>query len=128
MKYVISAVVGAMLCSFLWTVLKCWTKRTRRLTKGSEQGSVHSQVGHKLEVSKILLFCVMLTYFIGLILGAYVVLEDPSQLGTLLVYIGTPTAVTIGFYSWKAKAENVIRMKKDNPVETADTDFTSMQP
>lgn len=70
----------------------------------------------------------MLTYFIGLILGIYIVLEDPSQLGTLLVYIGTPTAVTIGFYSWKAKAENVIKMKKDNPIETADTDFTSMQP
>ena len=62
-----------------------------------------------------LLMLVMATYFLGVAVGVKIVLEYPEQLGTLLTYIGAPTATVIIFYAWKAKAENVIKIKKNNP-------------
>ena len=54
----------------------------------------------------------------GVFIGVKVSLIDFSQLGVFLAYIGTPTAAAIGFYCWKAKAENIVKIKKDNPEET----------
>lgn len=54
----------------------------------------------------------MLLYFAGAIYGAVIVWQDSSLLGELLAYIGAPTAVAIGFYAWKAKAENVIKISQ----------------
>ena len=66
----------------------------------------------------------------GFGLGFWVVTIDPSQLGVLLAYVATPTAVAIGFYSWKAKAENVVKIKKANPAETdgMPVDLNNIQP
>lgn len=75
----------------------------------------------KFEFVKIILLLVLFTYFVGVYIGAKIVLIDFSQLGVLLAFIGTPTAAAIGFYCWKAKAENTIKIKKDNPVETEGT-------
>lgn len=72
----------------------------------------------KPEFSKIVLVLVLLTYFVGVFIGVKVSLIDVSQLAALLAYIGTPTAAAIGFYCWKAKAENIVKIKKDNPEET----------
>lgn len=72
----------------------------------------------KLEFSKIVLVLVLLTYFVGVFIGVKISLIDVSQLAALLAYIGTPTAAAIGFYCWKAKAENIVKIKKDNPEET----------
>ena len=66
----------------------------------------------KREFSKVVLGAVMILYFAGAIYGAVVVWQDSSLLGELLAYIGAPTAVAIGFYSWKARAENVIKISK----------------
>ena len=76
------------------------------------------KVRRKLEFSKIVLGLVLLTYFVGVFIGVKVSLIDISQLGVLLAYRGTPTAAAIGFYCWKAKAENIVKIKKDNPEET----------
>ena len=84
----------------------------RKLTK-------EPQKKHKIEFVKIIVFFVILTYFVGVYVGIKVTLIDFSQLGVLLAFIGTPTAATIGFYCWKAKAENIIKIKKNNPEETA---------
>ena len=66
----------------------------------------------KPEFSKLVLGMTMLIYFAGAVYGAFVVHEEHSQLGELLTYIGAPTAIAIGFYVWKAKAENVIKIPK----------------
>lgn len=66
----------------------------------------------KTEFSKIVLGAVMLLYFAGAIFGGYVVMQDSSLLPELLAYIGAPTAVAIGFYAWKAKAENVVKISR----------------
>jgi hypothetical protein len=76
----------------------------------------------KPEFSKIVLGSVMLLYFAGAIFGGYIVMQDSSLLPELLAYIGAPTAVAIGFYAWKAKAENIIKISaavKDREVLAA---------
>ena len=72
-----------------------------------------------INFSKFVLAFVLITYFVGVAVGVKIALTDTSQLGVLLAFIGTPTAATIGFYTWKAKEENVIKIKKSNPEETA---------
>lgn len=85
----------------------------RRKRRSDETGN-----RRKIEFSKLVLSAVLFTYFGGFGVGLWAVIVDPAQLGVFLVYIGTPTATVIGFYSWKAKAENVVKIKKANPDET----------
>lgn len=66
----------------------------------------------KHEFSKVVLGAVMLLYFAGAIYGAVIVWQDCSLLGELLAYIGAPTAVAIGFYAYKAKCENVVKISR----------------
>jgi len=65
------------------------------------------------EFSKIVLAAVLLTYFIGVTIGGIVVFRDSMQLQWYLAFIGTPTATAIGWYAWKAKAENIIKLGRD---------------
>ena len=80
----------------------------------------------KIEFSKLVLALILLTYFIGVGVGVWVVFIDFSQLGVVLAFIGTPTAAAIGFYVWKAKAENIIKIKQAHPDEAENTDFTNI--
>ena len=68
----------------------------------------------KFEFSKIILCLVMATYFVGLVFGMFIVFKvrTDTALCGLFSYIGAPVAVAIGFYSYKAKAENVEKIKK----------------
>lgn len=76
----------------------------------------------KITVSKMLLLAVMVTYFVGLIIGIYFVYKtitdspehSAAALTAMFGYIGAPVAVTIGFYSWKAKHENVAKITKSD--------------
>lgn len=96
-------------------------KRRRRNSKGTAR---------KFEFSKLFLSAVLFTYFVGIVVGVWAVLIDISQLGVLLAYIGTPTATAIGFYSWKAKAENVVKIKQAHPeaTEGIPVDLNNIQP
>ena len=65
----------------------------------------------RLEFSKIILLMVMLTYFAGVVIGAVVVLGTaPDMLGEYLAFVGAPTGIAIGFYTWKARTENKIKL------------------
>lgn len=66
----------------------------------------------KLEFSKLVLGAAVLTWFAGAIFGAFIVIEERTQLGELLTYIGAPAATAFGFYYWKAKAENVVKISQ----------------
>ena len=66
----------------------------------------------KPEFSKIVLSAAVITWLAGAVFGGYIVNEERSQLGELLTYIGAPAATAFGFYYWKAKCENVIKMTK----------------
>ena len=86
----------------------------------------------KFEFSKIILCLVMATYFIGLGFGMAVIFKiadtNPTYIATALCglfsYIGAPVAVTIGFYSYKAKAENVEKIKNASSIPTESEEWT----
>ena len=106
-------IVGGAVASTIFLIANA------RKRKQEKQGGAHTlKARKKIEFSKIVLVLVLLTYFVGVFIGVKVSLIDISQLGVLLAYIGTPTAAAIGFYCWKAKAENLVKIKKDNTEET----------
>ncbi|HCP14813.1 MAG TPA: hypothetical protein DIT32_03420 [Peptococcaceae bacterium] len=82
----------------------------------------HVRKKKRPEFSKVIVAVVMVTYFVGVYIGARVVMAAaPDQLGSYLAFIGTPTATTIGFYCWKAKNENI---HKNPDVVTASEENT----
>ena len=80
----------------------------------------------KFEFSKLVLCLVMATYFAGLIFGMDIILhlstDNSSYIATALCglfsYIGAPVAVSIGFYAYKAKAENVEKIRSSAAINT----------
>ena len=119
MLYLISAAAG--LIGGIAAVLLFGGRRSRRKKE---------QDRRKIEFSKLVLSAVLLTYFAGFVIGVRVVILDPSQLGVFLAYVGTPAATAIGFYSWKAKAENVVKIKQASPTATEGmpVDLNNIQP
>ncbi|MCM1336036.1 MAG: hypothetical protein NC084_09060 [Bacteroides sp.] len=67
--------------------------------------------------TKWLVAAVMATYFFGVIYGAVFCFMEGAYLGEYLSFIGVPTATAIGFYCWKAKAENMVKFRKELPKE-----------
>lgn len=73
----------------------------------------------KIEFKKLLVIAVLATYFLGVAIGFYIVIKfDFSQLGPLLVYIGTPTTGAILSYCYVIRTENAIKLKQLYPAET----------
>ena len=72
----------------------------------------------KAEFSKIVLGSAVVIWAAGAVFGAYIVNEEREQLRELLNYIGTPTAMAFGFYAWKSKAENVLKIAKSKKMDT----------
>ena len=65
------------------------------------------------EFSKIVLAAVMVAYSVTLAFAIYIVgAKNDSLLPELLAFVGAPTSVAIGFYAWKAKAENIRKIDK----------------
>lgn len=78
----------------------------------------------KTNFSKSIMSTIVLLYFIGSILGGTMVIVaaindmhlsqtiDSAMFIAFATYIGGPTATAIGFYAWKSKAENVLKISK----------------
>lgn len=73
-----------------------------------------------VEFSKIVLLVVIVLYLVVVGVGIDLSFIDYTQYSTLAILVGPPTATAIGFYAWKAKAENVIKIKNENPEATKD--------
>lgn len=67
----------------------------------------------RITTSKILLLFVAVCFFIGVIEGGIIVWYNPELLGDWLIFIGAVAGTAFGFYSWKAKAENVQKMSEE---------------
>ncbi len=81
---------------------------------------------HKFEFSKIILALVIFSYFVGLFFGMYVIVAMvrggnfvyiATALCGLFTYIAAPVSSAIGFYSNKAKAENVEKIRINTPTK-----------
>ena len=66
---------------------------------------------HKIEAAKLFIGGVMVVYFGAAVFGAVIVWNCPEHLPPLLTFIGAPTTAALGFYCWKAKAENVKKLE-----------------
>ena len=82
----------------------------------------------KTGATKIIIFSILATYYIAFGVGVWVVVaKDFYQLSVLLTFVGGVTAAAVAFYCWKAKAENLLKIKAAYP-ELSGTlsDFSSM--
>lgn len=70
----------------------------------------------KLQATKIIVFSIMVTYYAAFILGVWVVIcKDFYQLATLLTFVGGVAVIAVAFYCWKSKAENLLKIRKEEP-------------
>ena len=82
-----------------------------------------SEIKRKVEFTKLILLLAMLAYFVVVGVGVKITFIDTTQYSTLALLVGAPTATAIGFYAWKAKAENVLKIHKENKAETGGVPF-----
>jgi len=82
--------------------------------------------------TKITMCVLYLLFVIGALIGSALVIFsalwdvkqgvpiDQGMFVAYAAYLGTPTAVAIGFYAWKSKAENLLKIKSslDNTEST----------
>lgn len=114
MKYLLCGILGVIFGFFVFCLL-CNRTRVRRKIREAKKKKITLP-----NFTKLVLVLVLSTYFIGLYIGVKIVLIDYSQFGILATYIATPTTTVIALYCWKAKAENLVKIKKGYPDETKD--------
>ena len=68
----------------------------------------------RAEFSKIMLAAVMVVYILTVVFGYFVIANEYTMLGELFAFVGAPTGVAIGFYAWKARAENLVKIRENN--------------
>lgn len=112
MKYLICGILGIAIGFFIFYLLFRIANQNRRVKKNFKFA--------KPNFTKAVLVAVLCTYFVGLYIGIKVTLIDYSQFGVLATYIATPTTTVIALYCWKAKAENIIKIKQGYSEETKD--------
>ncbi len=95
-------------------------------------------VEKKNTFTKSIMSIVVLLYFVGALLGgALVILAaiidlrlggalDTAMFIAYAAYIGGPTTTAIGFYAWKSKAENLLKIENTNELVQKKADLTSM--
>ncbi|MCM1374087.1 MAG: hypothetical protein NC245_03245 [Muribaculum sp.] len=125
MKYVIVFIIGFIMAVAL--IMLCNLPELRRRRKKRKQ-YLEEHPEKKSGTTKVLLFSILLTYYMAFAVGVWVVIfKDFYQLGTLLTFTGGVTAAAVAFYCWKAKAENLLKIKAGNPDLCGSlSDFSSM--
>lgn len=70
-------------------------------------------MNHHGRFSKAVLGAVMIAYGVTLGFGYYIVgAKNNELLPELFDFVKAPTMIAIGFYAWKTKAENVLKITK----------------
>lgn len=113
MKYLLCGILGFLVFYLLFRIAN--KNRLYRKLRAEDKKKLP-----KPNFTKAVLVAVLFTYFVGLYIGIKVTLIDYSQFGVLATYIATPTTTVIALYCWKAKAENIIKIKQGYPEETKD--------
>ena len=65
----------------------------------------------KVEAAKLFIGGTMFIYFAAVIFGGVITWSYPENLPALFTFVGAPTTAALGFYCWKAKAENVKKLE-----------------
>lgn len=126
MKYFLFFIIGFLLAATLFVICNLPALQKRRRKRKQE---IEEHPERKGGTTKVLLFSILVTYYIAFAVGVWVVIfKDVYQLGTLLTFTGGVTAAAVAFYCWKAKAENLLKIKAANPDLCGSlSDFSNMQ-
>ncbi len=110
-----------------FAVLFLWNLKYFRRKREERKKELLEHPERKTGASKIIIFSVMMTYYVAFAVGVWVVMtKDVYQLSTLLTFVGSVTAAAVAFYCWKAKAENLLKIKAANPELTGElSDFSN---
>lgn len=125
MKYFLIFAAGFVLAVVLVYIYNlAWIRAKHR--KRKEELEKHPE--RKGGTTKVVLFSILATYYIAFAVGVWaVIFKDVYQLGTLLTFVGGVTAAAVAFYCWKAKAENLLKIKAAHPdLSGSLSDFTNM--
>ena len=88
----------------------------RKYRRAQARTQTKKQKREKIQVTKIIVFSIMITYYIAFAVAVWVVVaKDIYQLSSLLTFTGSVAAFAVAFYCWKSKAENLEKIKKGNP-------------
>ena len=120
MRYLLCGIFGVVLGFFVFCLLFRMANKGKLYRQLKERQEGKKKKLTQLNFTKAVLVAVLLTYFVGLTIGVKVTLMDYEQFGVLATYIATPTTTVIALYCWKAKAENIIKIKQGYPEETKD--------
>lgn len=125
MKYVLFFIIGFILAFAVMYLVNLPYMRKKR-QKRKEEAREHPE--KKLGATKLIIFSILITYYIAFAIGVWVVIvKDVYQLSILLTFVGGVTAFAVAFYCWKAKAENLLKIKAANPELMGTlTDFSNM--
>ena len=100
-------------------------KNSKRRQRGRQRA--HKASKKRITTTKVALITVMLTYVIAFVVAVYMVICKDAPLSDLLTYTGAVAGVAVAFYCWKAKAENLEKIKKSFPdLSGSLSDFTNM--
>ncbi|MBQ0067575.1 MAG: hypothetical protein KBS60_05295 [Phascolarctobacterium sp.] len=113
MKYLLFFVIGFLAAFTLFVIYNLPALRLKRKKRKEE---LEKNPDRKTSATKIVLFSILLTYYIAFAVGVWAVLtQDVYQLSVLLTFVGGVTAAAVAFYCWKAKAENLLKIKAAHP-------------
>lgn len=70
----------------------------------------------KLEFSKIIFLCTAVLFTL-VVIGSFILMWHVGDTSALVCLISTTSSlvsITVGYYMWKSKAENVLRIRKEH--------------
>lgn len=125
MKEFLFFVAGFALAAILMIILN---RKAIRAARKKRKQEVQQHPEKKIQATKIIVFSIMITYYAAFIVAVWVVIaKDIYQLSALLTFTGGVAAFAVAFYCWKSKAENLEKIKKNNPEIMASlSDFSGM--
>lgn len=79
----------------------------------------------KVEFSKYIIIVVGIVLILQLVIANVLmfVTQDLSPLAYIIPSLDAVTGIAVGFYYWKAKAENKIKLMKENGIEPSEEVF-----
>lgn len=125
MKHLLFFIIGFVLAFAVMYIANIPYIRKKR-QKRKEEAREHPE--KKFGATKVIIFSILITYFVAFTIAVWVVVtKDIYQLSVLLTFVGSVTAFAVAFYCWKAKAENLLKIKAANPELMGTlTDFSNM--
>lgn len=93
----------------------------------------------KLTFTKLTMCIIFILFIIGAIIGGVLVVVstihdmglgaqiDTGMFIAYATYLGAPTATAVGFYAWKSKAENILKIKQSAAAEELPSILANMK-